>query len=75
MGHIIKSDQGRVTGSQEGNKDSCLEQRSQRIGKRDMCTQPEHPGQASQVDDGQRASYKKGEIRLRPETGQHSGEL
>lgn len=40
-----------------------------------MCTQPEHPGQASQVDDGQRANYKKGEMGLRPETSQHSGEL
>lgn len=40
-----------------------------------MCTQSEHPGQASQVDDRQRASYKKGAMELRPETGQHSGEL
>lgn len=74
-GRVIKSDQGKVTGSQEGNKDSCLELRSQRIGKREMCTQPEHPGQASRVDDGQRASYKKGTIEFRPETGKHSGEL
>lgn len=76
MERIIKSDQGRVTGSQGGNKDSCLEYRRRGIEKGDMCMQQEHPGQVNQVDDvGRGQDTGRGDVQLRPESGQPSGEL